>query len=121
MTELNAKPKGISAQQAYLDKVTKQNRANEQQARIDTHDKATVGGLVVPDLNPADRAVAKMQHHAKLMYDFQHLPRINMESELLDRVVRLENTLQLTLDSLNAATITCSGSSIVLTFPDLPT
>lgn len=41
--------------------------------------------------------------------------------ELEERVARLENQLQAAIDSLNAATIECSGSSVVLTLPDFPT
>ena len=75
----------------------------------------------MPDLNPADRAVATMQRHAATMKIMEDFPPPNQNTDLRDRVARLENLLQLTLDSLNAATIECSGGSVVLTLPDLPT
>lgn len=42
------------------------------------------------------------------------------ESEMLERISRLEDLLEKTLASLNAATIECSEGSVVLTLPDLP-
>lgn len=109
-----------SAEQ-YLAEVTAKNRQQEQQRRIDKAKEAQAAGLVVPDLNPADRAVARMQQHAESIRTYQSLPPPSNNDDLRDRVARLENLLQLTLDSLNAATIECSGGSVVLTLPDLPT
>lgn len=92
-----------------------------QQQRIDAFNAGRAAGLKVPDLNPADRAVATMQRHAATMKIMEGLPPPDKNTDLRDRVARLENLLQLTLDSLNAATIECSGGSVVLTLPDLPT
>lgn len=111
---------------SHLAKVTEQNRvAREkaaQQARIEQHAAGVAAGRVLPDLNPADRAVVRMQQHAVHMEQFRALRPVPREPELLDRVARLENTLQLVLDSLNGATIECNeeDSTITLTFPDLP-
>lgn len=76
---------------------------------------------VVPDVNPASRAVARIKAHAEHLKTFLELPPVDHNTDLRDRVARLENLLQLTLDSLNAATIECDGGDVVLTLPDLPT
>lgn len=115
-------PQKSSAQQ-FLDKATAKNAEEAQKRRINNAKDAQASGHVVPNLNPADRAVARLQNHAasmKLNAEF-YLKPPSENQDLRDRVARLENVLQLTLDSLNGATITCSAGSIVLTFPDLPT
>lgn len=115
-------PQQSSAEQ-FLSKVTAENAKRAQQDRIDSFKAAKAKNLVIPDLNPTDRAVARLQQHqaaTRLRAEFQLKPP-SENQDLRDRVARLENLLQLTLDSLNGATITCSSGSIVLTFPDLPT
>lgn len=69
-----------------------------------------------------DKAVARYEARA-----VRQAPEANDKStqrdiqELEERVLRLENQLQAALDSLNAATIECAGSSVTLTLPDFPT
>jgi hypothetical protein len=114
--------KRTSAEQ-YLAWATEKNAERAQQQRIGANIAAKAAGLKVPDLNPADRAVARLQAHAaatKIKEEFDKTP-VDRNTDLRDRVARLENLLQLTLDSLNAASIECSGGSVVLTLPDLPT
>lgn len=107
--------------ESYLAKATAINAKAAQQKRIDTFNASKATGLKVPDLNPADMAAARMQRHAALKKIYDNQPPFNPDTDLRDRVARLENLLQLTLDSLNAASIECSGGSVVLTLPDLPT
>ena len=109
--------------ESYLAKVTALNAQQAQQKRIETYNIAKQSGKAVPDLNPADKAVARMQAHAAALKQYQDDLKnpSTHNDDLRDRVARLENLLQLTLDSLNAATIECSGGSVVLTLPDLPT
>lgn len=109
--------------ESYLAKAKATIAAQEQQKRIAANAAGKAAGLKVPDLNPADKAVARMQAHAealKIKEEFDRKP-VDGNDDLRDRVARLENLLQLTLDSLNAASIECSGGSVVLTLPDLPT
>ena len=77
---------------------------------------------VVPDVNPVDNAVKRLVEQAEHLKQFKDVAAVpDHNTDLRDRVARLENLLQLTLDSLNAATIECSGGDVVLTLPDLPT
>lgn len=77
--------------------------------------------FVVPDVNPADAAVARLQRHSEHLKAYEALPPPSRNDDLRDRVARLENILQLTLDSLNAASMECVDGAPVLTLPDLPT
>ena len=112
---------GPTSAELYLSYAKKVNAGRAQQQRIDTFNQAKASGMVVPDLNPADAVVARMQKRAAMKKDIESLPPLNPDTDLRDRVARLEDILQLTLDSLNAATIECSGGDVVLTLPDLPT
>jgi hypothetical protein len=109
--------------------LAKAKAANEQAAqarRIDNFTTGKAAGLKVPDLNPADEAVLRMKKHAAALKEFKELPPTDRNSDIRDRVARLENLLQLTLDSLNANTIeaVCNMDgtiTVTLTLPDLPT
>ena len=111
----------MTSAEKYLAWAKDQNAKRAQQDRITAFKEAKAAKLVVPDLNPADKAVMRHEEHAAAMKAYRELPPVDTNADLRDRVARLENLLQLTLDSLNAATIECSGGSVVLTLPDLPT
>lgn len=106
--------------QSYLAKATAANAEAAQRRRIEADMAARAAGFKVPDLNPADKAAARLLAHAAAIKQFQDTKPVGRNSDLRDRVARLENQLQLTLDSLNAATIACVDGAVVLTFPDLP-
>ena len=119
------KPQQSSAEQ-YLAKVTAKNAQEAQQRRIDFFNKEKASGHVVPDLNPADKVVARLQQHAaemKLEAQYRLKPP-SENQDLRDRVARLEHLSCLILYSLNNTTVSasCSGTTtiITLTIPSLP-
>ena len=69
-----------------------------------------------------DKAVARYEARAvrSAPEETDKSPQRDIQ-ELEERVLRLEDQLQAAIDSLNAATIECSGSSVTLTLPDFPT
>ena len=81
---------------------------------------------VVPDVNPVDNAIARLfatAEHVKQFKDVAAVPDHN--TDLRDRVARLENLTDAILYSLNNATIdaVCNEDStitVTLTLPDLP-
>ncbi len=112
-------PKPTSAE-TYQAKLAKESAKRAQDARITNYTEAKKSGLKVPDLNPADAAVKRMRDHALKLTEFHSLPPEDNNTDLRDRVARLENLMSLVLYSLNNATIECVGGNVVLTLPDLP-
>ena len=80
----------------------------------------------LPDVNPADAAVARVTAQAAELAALDQVPPSPRELEFQERILRLENLLQATLDSLNAGTIeaVCNVDTtitVTLTLPSLPT
>lgn len=72
--------------------------------------------------DPFDKAVAKYERKAAVTQPLDPVPPATTRDRLLEeRIARLEDQLQAAIDSLNAATIECAGSSVTLTLPDFPT
>lgn len=71
--------------------------------------------------DPFDQAVANYERKAAVNPPVEPPPGPpDKKRETNERIARLENLLEATLASLNAATIECSEGSVVLTLPDLP-
>lgn len=73
--------------------------------------------------DPFDKAVSKYERKAAVFQPPEPVtPPVSARERLLEeRILRLEDQLQAAIDSLNAATIECAGSSVTLTLPDFPT
>ncbi len=115
-----ADEKQPTSAESYQAKLAKESAKRAQDARILNYTEGKKAGLRVPDLNPADAAVKRMREHALKLKEFHALPPEDNNTDLRDRVARLENLMSLVLYSLNNATIECVGGNVVLTLPDLP-